>query len=83
MRGSAAMASVMRRGELDAVDGEGVAGGDGGLVGQARRAEPARRISCLSSHGAVFSLSLSELEQTSSPKSAVWCAGVERTGRIS
>jgi hypothetical protein len=32
----------------------------------------------------VFSLlDFRELEQTSSAKSAVWCAGVERTGRIS
>ncbi len=46
--------------------------------------EPARRISSFSSHGAVFSLSdFSEFEHTSSAKSAVWCAGVERTGRIS
>ena len=46
--------------------------------------EPARRISSFSSQGAVFSLSdFSELEQTSSAKFAVWCAGVERTGRIS
>jgi len=46
--------------------------------------EPARRISSFSSQGAVFSLSdFSELEQTSSAKSPVWCAGVERTGRIS
>ena len=42
-------------------------------------AEPARRISCFSSHGAVLGDSLfSELEQTSSPKSVVWCAGVRR-----
>jgi hypothetical protein len=46
--------------------------------------EPARRISSLSNQGAAFSLSdLSEFEHTSSAKSAVWCAGVERTGRIS
>jgi len=46
--------------------------------------DPARRISSLRSQGAVFSLSdLSEFEQTSSAKSEVWCAGVERTGRIS
>ena len=32
----------------------------------------------------MFSVSdFSELEQTSSAKFAVWCAGVERTGRIS
>ena len=50
----------------------------------ARRIEPARRISCLRSHGAVFSDSdLRELEQTSSAKSAVWWASVERVGRIS
>ena len=37
------------------------------------------RISCFSSHGAVLGDSLlSELEQTSSPKSVVWCAGVRR-----
>ena len=46
--------------------------------------EPARRISCFSSHGAVFSLSdFSEFEHTSSAKSAVWCASVDRCGRIS
>src|SRR5436190_8087489 len=46
--------------------------------------DPARRISSFSSHGAVFSLSdFREFEQTSSAKSDVWCAGVERTGRIS
>ena len=42
-------------------------------------AEPARRISCFSSQGAVLGDSLlSELEQTSSPNSAVWWAGVSR-----
>ena len=46
--------------------------------------DPARRISSLSNQGAVFSLSdLSEFEHTNSAKSAVWWAGVERTGRIS
>ena len=50
----------------------------------ARRILSARRISCFRSQGAVFSDSdLSELEQTSSAKSAVWWASVERTGRIS
>ena len=49
-----------------------------------RRKEPARRISCLRSQGAEFSDSdLRELEQTSSAKSAVWWASVERCGRIS
>jgi hypothetical protein len=46
--------------------------------------EPARRISSFSSHGAVFSESdFKEFEQTSSAKSDVWCAGVDRSGRIS
>src|SRR5271165_1957563 len=46
--------------------------------------EPARRISSFSSHGAVFSVSdFSEFEHTNSANCAVWCAGVERTGRIS
>jgi hypothetical protein len=46
--------------------------------------EPARRISSLSNQGAAFSLSdLNEFEHTSSAKSAVWCAGVARPGRIS
>src|SRR6185369_37202 len=46
--------------------------------------DPARRISSFSNQGAVFRLSdFRELEQTSSAKSAVWCARVERTGRIS
>jgi hypothetical protein len=46
--------------------------------------EPARRISSFSSQGAVFSESdLRELEQTSSAKAELRCAGVERTGRIS
>ncbi len=71
-------------GEFDAVDGESVAGGNGGGVRLGSRTEPARRISCFSSQGAVFSDSdLSELEQTSSAKSAVWWASVERVGRIS
>src|SRR5271155_412207 len=47
------------------------------------RCEPARRISCLRSQGAVLGDSLlSELEQTSSPNSVVWCAGVS-TGPLS
>src|SRR5580693_865758 len=46
--------------------------------------DSARLISSFSTQGAVVSLSdFSEFEQTSSAKSAVWCAGVERTGRIS
>ena len=51
--------------------------------------DPPRRISCFSSQGAVLGDSLlSEFEQTSSPKSVVWCAGVSRglpstTARIS
>ncbi len=50
----------------------------------ASRKQPARRISCLSSQGAEFSDSdLREFEQTSSAKSAVWWASVERCGRIS
>ena len=61
------------------VDSQGVPAGTALASAQLSRAEPARRISCLSSQGAVFSLSdLSELEQTNSAKSAVWCAGVER-----
>ena len=55
MRGSAAMALGDAAGEIDAVDGEGVAGGNGGGVGLGEEEEPARRISCLSSQGAVFS----------------------------
>src|SRR5215475_1666538 len=48
------------------------------------RREPALRISSLRSQGAVLSLSdFREFEQTNSAKSAVWCAGVDRTGRIS
>ena len=59
-------------GEFHPVDGQGVAGGHSAGIGAASRAEPARRISCLSSQGALFSLSdLSELEQTNSAKSAV------------
>src|SRR5947209_17467577 len=51
---------------------------------QRNSAEPARLISCLSSHGAVLGDSdLREFEHTSSPKSPVWCAGVIFTGRIS
>ena len=46
--------------------------------------EPNLRNSSLSSHGAVDSDSdLSELLHTSSASRSVWCAGVERTGRIS
>jgi hypothetical protein len=65
--------------ELDAIDGQRVACGNGGLIGNAQEGEPARRISCLSSQGAVLGDSLlSELEQTSSPNSVVWWAGVRR-----
>src|ERR1035441_2516329 len=47
----------------------------------ASRADPARRISCFSSQGAVLGDSLlSELEQTSSPNSTVWWAGVSASG---
>ncbi len=67
-----------------AVDGESVAGGAAVASASSRRKLPARRISCLSSQGAVFSLSdFNEFEQTSSAKSLVWWASVERVGRIS
>ena len=79
MLGSAAIAAAMRR--ENSTRSTASAWPAGTAVSSARRnsAEPPRRISCLSSQGAVLGDSLlSELEQTSSPNSVVWCAGVSR-----
>ncbi len=73
MWGSAAIASAIRR--ENSTRSTASAWPAGTAVSSARRksAEPARRISCFSSHGAVLGDSLfSELEQTSSPNSMVW-----------
>ena len=71
-------------GEEDAVDGEGVAGGDGGCVSVGEQEGVGLAHLLLEQPGAECSDSdLREFEQTSSAKSAVWWASVERVGRIS
>ena len=79
MAGSAAMASEMRRENSTRSTARAWPAGTAVSSAMRRSAEPARRISCLSSQGAVLGDSLlRELEQTSSPKSVVWWAGVRR-----
>src|SRR5215470_1843337 len=72
MRGSRRMASLMRRENSTRSTARACPAGTALASAQASNGEPARRISCFRSQGAVFSLSdLSELEQTSSPKSGL------------
>jgi len=73
MRGSAAMRSATRLENSTRSTARAWPAGTAVASASARRMEPARRISCLRSQGAVFSDSdLRELEQTSSAKSEVW-----------
>jgi hypothetical protein len=84
MRGSREIASVTRAAKVTRSTAKACPAGTAHARAISSNNEPARRISSFSSQGAVFSLSdFSELEQTSSAKSAVWWAGVERNGRIS
>ena len=82
--GSRSIASVTRREKCARSTASACPAGTAVWRAISISSEPARRISSFSSQGAVFSLSdFSEFEQTSSAKSALWCAGVERIGRIS
>ena len=82
--GSRSIAAVTRRAKSKRSTARAWPAGTAVAVAISSRSEPARRISSFSSHGAVFRLvDFKEFEHTSSAKSAVWCAGVERTGRIS
>ncbi len=84
IRGSRSIASPIRRENSARSTASACPAGTAHSSASRSSTDPARRISCFSSQGAVFSLSdFNEFEHTSSPKSAVWCAGVCRTGRIS
>ncbi len=84
IRQSRAIAAVTRAANVTRSTASACPAGTAHSRAISSRSDPARPISSFSSHGAVFSLSdFSEFEHTSSAKSAVWCAGVDRTGRIS
>ncbi len=75
--GSASIASVMRRENSTRSTASACPAGTAVSSAIFKSAEPARRISCFSNHGAVLTDSLfNEFEQTNSPNSVVWCAGV-------